>query len=106
MEHLTGTNSLDSQEEFVSDHLKITKLIFGNAHNDHPDSQVSEILLKRKLAIDGHEYVELFLSGLQKSPVLERTPALVVNGSRLMIQEKSLDPWIYALVNKDAHSRI
>jgi hypothetical protein len=81
-------------------------LIFGNAYDYHPDSELGEILLKRKLTVNRHEHVEFVLRGGQQSAIFERTPTLVVNGSRLMIQEKSLDPWIYALVNKDAHSRI
>ncbi len=81
-------------------------MIFGNAYDHHSNPEAGKILLKLKLAVNCHEHVELVLGGRQQSAVFERTPPLVVNRSRLMIQEKSLDPWIYALVNKDAHSRI
>jgi hypothetical protein len=82
------------------------QLIFGNADDHYSNSEPGKILLKLKLTVNRHEHVELVLGDGQQSAIFEPTPALVVNSSRLMIQEKGLDPWIYALVNKDAHSRI
>ncbi len=81
-------------------------MILGNAYDYHPDPEFTETLLKFKLAVDRDQNIERLLGSRQQRPVFKRTPALVVNRSRLMIQEKGLDPWIYALVNKDAHSRI
>ena len=106
MNHFAGLNSLYSPEQLFSDHLIVTKLILRNPHNHHPNPEPSNILLKLKLAVDRHQHIEIVLSSHQQRPVSKRTPALVVNCSNQMIQEKSLDPRIYALVNKDAHSRI
>lgn len=81
-------------------------MIFRNAYGYYADPEFTEILLKLKLAVDRDQHIEHLLGSRQQRPVFKRAPALVVNRSRLMIQEKGLDPWIYALVNKDAHSRI
>ena len=106
MKHFAGLNSLYSPKHLFSDQLIVTKLIFGNTHDNHLDPEFGNILLKLKLAVYRHQHVERALSGRQQCPISKRTPALVVNCSSQMIQEKSLDPRIYALVNKDAHSRI
>jgi hypothetical protein len=106
MNHFARLNSLYGPKQLFPDHLIVTKLILSNAHNHQPDPKPSNILLKLKLAVDRHQHVECVLSGRQQCPIFERAPPLVVNSSSQMIQEKGLDPWIYALVNKDAHSRI
>src|SRR5882672_9616955 len=106
MEHFAGTDLLDGQEQFLLDHLVATQLILGNPNYNHSNSELGKILLKLKVAVDGHEHVELFLGSGQQRTVFERTPAFVVDRSRLMIEEKCLDSGIYALVNEDAHSRI
>lgn len=106
MEHFARPNLEDSHQKFFPDQSIIPELILGNAHNYYSDPELPEILLKLQLAVDRDQRIEHLLGGRQQRSVLKRTPALVVNRSRLMIQEKGLDPWIYALVNKDAHSRI
>jgi len=106
MNHFASLNSLYGPKQLFPDHLKITKLIFRNPHDHYPNPKLRKILLKLKFAIDCHQHVELALSSRQQNPIFERSPPLVVNRSSQMIQEKSLDPRIYALVNKDAHSRI
>jgi len=106
MEYFARANFLDSHEQLFPDHQIVPKLILENADDHYPNPEPGQILLKLKLAVNRHEHVELALRGGQQNPIFECTPALVVNRSRLMIQEKGLDPWIYALVNKDAHSRI
>ena len=106
MEHLARTDLLNGQEQFILDHLVMTQLILGNPNHNHPNSELCKILLKLKVAVDGYEHVELFLRGGQQRTIFERTPPLVPNRGRLMIEEKCLDSRIYALVNEDAHSRI
>ena len=106
MNHFAGLNSLNGPKQLFPNHLIVTELIFRYTHDNQPNPELRNILLKLKLAIDRHQHIELALSSRQQCPVSKRTPPLVVNRSSQMIQEKSLDPRIYALVNKDAHSRI
>jgi hypothetical protein len=106
MEYFARPNLTDRRQQFFQDQSIIPELILGNAYDHQPDPELSQILLKLKLAVYRHQHVERALSGRQQCPIFERTPPLVVNSSSQIIQEKGLDPWIYALVNKDAHSRI
>ena len=84
----------------------MAQLILGYPNYNHSDSELSKILLKLEVTVDGHKYVELFLGGGQQGAVFKGAPAFVVNRSRLVIGEKSLHSRIYALVNEDAHSMI
>ena len=105
MNGFSRPRSLQSQKQPFLENAVVAKLILRNMNNHDADLVIGKVLLVLYAAVDCDDHVELLLRDGEKRSVLQRIPALLVNGGDLMIFEESLDARIYALVNEDAHSR-
>ncbi len=106
MVNFAVTHLRDRPQQFLLEGFVVRDLILRCVNHHNTEATLGDILLELQPAVNRYQDIKLVLGDCKQCTVIQCVPFFLVNRSGLVFGEQALNPGIYALVNKDAHSTI
>lgn len=106
LNQLSWRYSDDDVEQLGHERQKIRSPIALRHENDDPQLEAADVLLERKVAVDGHEDIEVDLGERQQFSIPLAGPVHFRNRPHVVADQVALEALWQALIKQNAHGRV